>query len=284
MCRFIAYRGPAIRLHELLLKPKNSLIHQSIHASEAEETLNGDGFGLGWYDEAIDNTPGLFVSTQPAWSDQNLVRLAPKLRSHCFFAHVRAASQGVISRQNCHPFIYQTMQMMHNGTVVGFPKIKRQIQQTLSDPIFDWLQGSTDSEHVFALMLDYLHRHQLPHQGINIRYAMEYAVKTVRHLQQQAGIEGPTQLNLVVSNGDEIIASRLCYGAQGVPHTLYYAVGDHVWTEQGVCHLSAPHGEGHAVLLSSEKLDDHMADWQLVPAQHGLLIDNQSRVQMFAWQ
>ena len=49
MCRFIAYLGKPITADELLLKPVNSLVHQSYSAGEMSEILNGDGFGLGWY-------------------------------------------------------------------------------------------------------------------------------------------------------------------------------------------------------------------------------------------
>ncbi len=47
MCRFLAYRGAPIAMSKLLYEPKNSLIHQSYHAQEREEPLNGDGFGVG---------------------------------------------------------------------------------------------------------------------------------------------------------------------------------------------------------------------------------------------
>ena len=88
MCRFVAYRGHPILTDELLFKPVNSLIKQSIHAQESEEPLNGDGFGLGWYSPEIDLNPAIFTSIQPAWNNRNLAQLSPKIRSDCFFAHV----------------------------------------------------------------------------------------------------------------------------------------------------------------------------------------------------
>ena len=50
MCRFAAYHGPPIPLDELLYKPDHSIVHQSTDAREREEPLNGDGWGVGWYD------------------------------------------------------------------------------------------------------------------------------------------------------------------------------------------------------------------------------------------
>ncbi|GAB4015149.1 MAG: hypothetical protein Fur0010_13880 [Bdellovibrio sp.] len=78
MCRFLTYSGRPVLMHDLLYEPKNSLIKQSIKANEAVEPLNGDGFGIGWYNNELDETPGLYTSTRPAWNDRNLGSLAKK--------------------------------------------------------------------------------------------------------------------------------------------------------------------------------------------------------------
>jgi len=153
MCRFIAYMGNPALLHDILVKPTNSLINQSMHAQESEHPLNGDGFGLGWYEHSIDDTPGLFKSTQPAWNNLNLVSLTGKIKSSLFFAHIRAASQGGVANDNCHPYSFNNLLFMHNGTIHGFQIIKRHIRKNLDDDIDDWIKGQTDSEHFFALFI-----------------------------------------------------------------------------------------------------------------------------------
>ena len=100
MCRLLAYKGTPILLDDLLYKPKNSLVNQSLHAREIEEPLNGDGFGLGWYVPELNYEPITFVSVNPAWSNRNLRNLAPKMRTECMIAHVRAASVGEVSEAN----------------------------------------------------------------------------------------------------------------------------------------------------------------------------------------
>ncbi len=89
MCRWLAYSGSPILLKEALYAPAHSLIDQSLHSRLGAEVTNGDGFGLGWYDERT--APGVFRSTAPAWSDENLHELAEHISSAQFFAHVRAA-------------------------------------------------------------------------------------------------------------------------------------------------------------------------------------------------
>jgi predicted glutamine amidotransferase len=74
MCRWLAYSGSPIPLEELLVKRDRSLIDQSLHARQGATTTNGDGFGVGWYDEG--ETPRVCRSTHPAWNDRNLRELA----------------------------------------------------------------------------------------------------------------------------------------------------------------------------------------------------------------
>ena len=110
MCRLIGYRGKtSISLSELIEKPENSLIKQSLETKLGKKGINADGFGISWYNQDIDNTPGIFKSTQPAWNDNNLKHLCNKLLSNCFLGHVRASTVGDVTINNCHPFSYKNI-------------------------------------------------------------------------------------------------------------------------------------------------------------------------------
>src|SRR6476660_5179643 len=87
MCRWLAYTGAPVLVHDLLYRPENSLVVQSLHSRLGVEPTNGDGFGLGWYDEGP--VPGVYRSIEPAWNDRNLGELSSHLRSHCVLSHVR---------------------------------------------------------------------------------------------------------------------------------------------------------------------------------------------------
>jgi predicted glutamine amidotransferase len=90
MCRWLAYSGSPIRLEELLVKRDRSLIDQSLHSREGATPTNGDGFGVGWYEEG--EPPRVYRSVHPAWNDRNLRELAAGISSHLFFAHIRAST------------------------------------------------------------------------------------------------------------------------------------------------------------------------------------------------
>ena len=97
MCRWLAYSGPPLLLDELLFKPENSLIRQSMTATQSIVPTNGDGFGLGWYGNQP--YPCIFHDTLPAWNDANLLSLAEQIQSELFFAHVRASTGTSTSRR-----------------------------------------------------------------------------------------------------------------------------------------------------------------------------------------
>lgn len=274
MCRFIAYIGNPLTLDEVLFKPKNSLIKQSVHSHDRKEPLNGDGFGLGWYAQEIDSYPALFRSVQPAWNDLNLEYLTPKLRSNCFLAHVRSASQGNVSQNNCHPFHYKQFLFMHNGDIGDFTKIKRYIRRALSDDIYDWLRGETDSEHFFALFLNHFNAKELDFNANNVAKIMRQTIKQVEKIKKLHHGTEETYINAVITNGKSMVAVRyVSHPKKNQGNTLYYAAGSYYEFHDGTCHIRpAKNDENGAILIVSEPLTSYQAEWEAVPMNHLLLV------------
>ena len=124
-------------------------------------SINGDGFGLGWYgdDLSTDPYPCLYRSTRPAWNDENLIQLSAKINSRLLFAHVRAASPGSpVTERLCHPFRFGKYLFMHNGNVGGFNFIRRPLMDSLNDDIFEYAiaNGASDTVICFSLFLQEL--------------------------------------------------------------------------------------------------------------------------------
>lgn len=153
MCRWLGYTGGSISLEDVLFKPKNSLIDQSMSARSAETPTNGDGFGVGWYGSRT--FPGVFRSIRPAWNDFNLRDLAAQIDSHLFLAHVRATSQATVQETNCHPFRYKNWLFVHNGEIHGIEKFRKRLVEAVSDELFTQILGTTDSEVMFYLALTF---------------------------------------------------------------------------------------------------------------------------------
>ena len=153
MCRFVAYLGEPILVEDILIKPTNSLVRQSLQARESDMTVNGDGFGLGWYNKNLREDPGIYVSVLPAWNDINLLNNASFIKTSCFLAHVRAATTGGVSLENCHPFKYKDLLMMHNGGIHEFDAIKYDFVSLLDEDAFKWIKGQSDTQYIFALFM-----------------------------------------------------------------------------------------------------------------------------------
>ena len=277
MCRFLCYRGPALRLTDLLYEPANSLIRQSYKARERAEPLNGDGFGVGWYAADPGEPPCVFASVTPAWSNQNLRRLSRYVRSTCFAAHVRAASPGMrVAEENCHPFQYGPYLWMHNGSIGEFARIKRRLRAALPDDVYQSVQGTTDSEHAFAVFLALLGSRR----PASARELGEGLVETIRRLERwsaDAGVRAPSFYNFAVTDGERVAAVRYGSDPQLEPISLYFTVGRGAPVSAG----GGPSGasaDNRFLIVSSERLTDERAAWTRVAPNHVLAVSSDFEV------
>ncbi|WP_181198485.1 class II glutamine amidotransferase [Enhygromyxa salina] len=279
MCRFAMYLGPPIKLSALVTEPSNSIIHQSYDAQEREEPLNGDGFGVAWYVPELRDEPAVFKSISPAWNNANLLNLAPVTRSHCLLAHVRAASPGLaVAQVNCHPFVRERFAFMHNGSVGGFARLRRRLRERLSDLAYDAIAGSTDSEHVLALLSDRWLEALEPDPLERAALALRETIELLEHLRAELDIEEPSYLNLAITDGAAAMVCRYVSPGPDPAHSLYYARGALV-VEDGKSRIDAPKSDGPAVVVASEPLGDR-SRWEAVPRNHLVLIDDQRRVNL----
>jgi glutamine amidotransferase len=269
-------------MSDLLLRSSQSLIRQSYHARERAEPLNGDGFGVGWYSLDIDPTPGLFTSVQPAWGNRNLARLAPKISSTCFFAHVRAASQGSpITELNCHPFQYRRLLWMHNGRIANFKRVKRHLQARLSDQFYDAVLGTTDSEHAFALFLERLGGDAESYSLQTLEAALLAMIRELDDLTSSTAEAEPSHYNFAVTDGRNLLATRYVSGSGAEPETLYLSKGKQLEVRGGQFRmLTDDSGTVEAVIVASEPLTDAREDWLAVPRNHLVSISSDFEVRV----
>jgi len=269
MCRFLVYRGREVLLADLLTRPEQSLIRQSFKAREREEPLNGDGFGVGWYPGSLDPHPCVFTSTTPAWSNRNLRRLADTIRTSCVFAHVRAASpNSAVSEANCHPFRHGRFLWMQNGWIPDFKKVHRRLRNRLSDEFYDMIEGTTDTEHAFALFLHHLRKHMDDYELGTLRRTLVRTIRDLSRLHGDSGSAEPAYFNFALTDGENILASRHVTDPDAPPQTLYIAQGRHFSCRDGVCDMLPAESRVEAVVIASEPLTADREAWAPVPPNH----------------
>ena len=239
MCRWIAYRGDLTALEHYVTEPAHSLISQSIQALESTASVNGDGFGLGWY--GTHPEPGLYREIRPAWSDDNLRYLCRHLQSHLFFAHVRSATGTPITRPNCHPFACGCWLFMHNGFVGSWSRLRRQVEAMIPDALYPARIGTTDSEAIFLAIMG---------AGIdNPVAAAKNVLARIADLMNEAADR--LRFTAALSNGHDLYAFR--YAVNDQANTLYYRETD------------------NGIVIVSEPLDREYGNWITVPENHVLV-------------
>jgi predicted glutamine amidotransferase len=261
MCRWLAYSGSPIRLEEVLVKRDSSLIDQSLHARQGATTTNGDGFGVGWYEDA--DTPRVYRSTHPAWNDRNLRELAAGISSRLFFAHIRASTGTAIQETNTHPFRYGRWLWMHNGLIREFPRSKRELALAVDDSLYSSIEGTTDSEIMFYLALTF----GLESDPIG---AVEQMVGLVEETGHMHGVEHPIQMTIATTDGVNVWTVR--YSSEHDSRSLYFS------TRMDNLKALYPDSEEIAELsdetrlVVSEPLGDLPGVWNEVPESHAGIV------------
>jgi gamma-glutamyl hercynylcysteine S-oxide hydrolase len=259
MCRIAAYLGrEQIPLSSLVLEPEHSLLHQSYAPKEMMSgVVNADGFGAGWYAPEVDVEPAVYWSNAPIWSDRSFASIAPKLRSATVLAAVRSATPGLPAEESgVPPFASGPYLFVHNGAIKNFrDTAMRPLRDALSDASYSKLLGVTDSETIFAFLLDRLREAKSsPGDSGTLAEATAETVQLVSTLCAELGIYA--SLNLGVTDGDAMAFSR--YSTEGPGNSLYFVEGGEAFPD--------------AVVVASEHLDGD-AGWRQVPDRHLLMVD-----------
>jgi glutamine amidotransferase len=235
MCRlFGQHAHPGHDLSAPLCSAENALRFQS--------HKHPHGWGIGWY---VDGHPVLRRGVLPAHSDESFLHAAAAARSTVVLAHVRDASIGAVTAENTHPFQHGRWLFAHNGTVARYKKVQAVRDAILAEIDADLrgeVRGETDSERCFLVFLSRL-RARARLEGpslLQVRRALAETTEVVTRLADPHA-ESPTTLNLLVSDGRLVAASR-----HGKPLVL-----------------AADAGAPHAFVVASERIG--AAPWEEVP-------------------
>ena len=262
MCRFVVYRGKPVSLAQVISTPEHSLIEQSYQPKEMTAgTVNVDGFGVGWYNRTLEPAPCIYTNIIPIWNDRNLPSLSRHIASDCILANVRSATPGFgLDQSNCQPFSYGRLAFMHNGFIEkSRDGLLRTMRAALRDEYYRLIQGATDSEHIFALLLNFLHGQGHTPQA----YATAIRQTVAQLLAWTRGQAIHMALNMVLSDGVHVVALR--FATTSPAPSLYYIHNGPDFSE--------------AVVIASEKLSSAPA-WQTVPESHMVTCSNATDIHL----
>ena len=197
MCRHLAYVGPSVTLEKLIVKPEHSLLQQSFAPRyQTHGTINADGFGVGWYDRDKRLEPARYRTTRQIWADLSFASIAGLVSSNAVLAAVRSASPGMpVEETSTPPFTEGPWLFSHNGFVPGFRTgVGRELRRKVSETRALGIAGATDSELLFALVLDRLDAGTPPADALVSVIGLVEELTTAR-------------LNLLLTDGERIAAT-----------------------------------------------------------------------------
>lgn len=283
MCRLLSYLGVRTSIAPLLYLTDNSLIKQTYRPLMMDfmHMLNLAGFGMTvWNKESyLSNYPYVYRTTELPFFDRNLKSLALKLRADCLIAHIRGVvfdTKEVVNYHNVHPFSFPGSRLVlaHNGTLTGLNEMKRDLFDYIKPEIGVNITGTTDSEWIYALFLSQFKDQEDENHIDKVSIAVVDTLKILRKLRKKHDINLNSPLNLYISNGDIIVATRFSFDYGIFPrhlnrahmayHSMWYTFGhEYIQTEDGDYKMST--GERNSIILASEPLTKNATTWLEIP-------------------
>ncbi|NEQ38429.1 MAG: ergothioneine biosynthesis protein EgtC [Okeania sp. SIO3I5] len=260
MCRLLGYLGEPILLESILTKPAHSLIVQGYKPQEMQEALiNADGFGLGWYHTQKQTAPFSYKNIQPIWNDINLKNLGRYIESNCILGHVRSATPGqAIDISNCQPFNYKNILFIHNGYIDKFRfTLYKLIRDYLEEMPYLLIKGNTDSEHIFALLINEI----IEIINSDFQEALQNILMLLTEIARLHKVR--FLANTIITDGEQLVASRFAKGA--IPPSLYWLKNSPKFP--------------NSVIVASEPL---FADnWQKLPEQSIIKVSKNLNLEIY---
>ena len=288
MCRILSYLGTPVLLEDLLYAPDSALLNQIIHA-QMLDMLNLAGFGMAAWDPAshAPGSPFVYRTTQVGVFDRNLKLLASKVAPHAVLAHIRGVpytSTVQINEQNVHPFKFDRvpLAMAHNGDLAGFRAMRFDLAEHVRPDLAQHIQGSTDSEWLYALTLSGLADPYRIADPVELLAAIRRALAIVREVRARHGIARSSSANLIFCDGTNLIAVRYTFDfgrfeqarLQGTMQflSMWYTFGRDYGLHDGEWKLTGGAANADSIIISSEPLTRDFATWIEVPEYSALVV------------
>ena len=283
MCRILAYLGEPLPAHHLLFDTDNSLVRQSYRPRMMNTFLNLAGFGMKAWDPASLRPEDPFsyrATTLPSF-DRNLRFLSAKVAPTCVVAHVRGVTysdEAVVAETNLHPFHFPGARVVlaHNGHLREFRRMRYALVERVRPEVAQRIEGTTDSEWIYALVLSQLDDpFGLPETG-ELADAVAAALRILRALRVERGIDTSSPVNLCVSNGRGVVATRFSFDYGWYPPedemletdlpyvSLWYAIGGEYAEGDGGWGMTGG-DPPRSVIIASEPLTVDHSGWFEVP-------------------
>lgn len=300
MCRVLAYLGPSLPVADLLLRPANSLVHQSFDPKYKDLLqLSGSGFASWEQGSLHEREPLLYKSATPPRSDPELRAICGSAFTTALLAHVRAVKAGnhaPVDTRSCHPFIYPgyRLALAHNGELPGWPELRDDILEASRPEVVANLAGPTDTEALYCLLMSQFDDPKAELGADEIRAGIEQLMSALLAIKRRNDNTSRAKLKLFLANGNSIVVANIGLGVDyattidrtwdelhtfpvwspefelaGVVEPVWYLAGrDFAKYGQSYDMAACDPEDADTMIVASEPLAADRRHWQSIPFQH----------------
>lgn len=228
-----------------------------------------DGFGIGM---VCCDQPVIYRNAIPPWNDLNLRKIVSIVKPCIVLVHIRAVASFAnickysdkikktpVHEFNCHPFSHNEFIFCHNGIIEAFydGTLRKKIINRISDELITNIDGTTDSEYLFYLMMTFIYE--------NNKDIIRGITNTIEFLNTITDdTENMFCLNMCLIYGKEIYSMRYINIENDTPPSLY---------------INGDSDEGsNEIVISSEPIDKNLP-WRLIGKNKVVHIDSIGKIE-----
>ena len=187
----------------------------------------------------------------------------------------------MVNEQNVHPFQYEgiPIALAMNGDLDRFSEMRNDLADLVAPELARKVEGTTDTEWLYALILSHLDNPHAPAADPEeLAGAVEKALRQVREVRERRGLVRQSAVNLVISDGRCLVATRFAFdygwyhegwtfagGERRYDYTtLWYAAGSGYGRHEGEWNVG-PGDPSTSLIVASEPLTLDRSTWLEVP-------------------
>jgi glutamine amidotransferase len=274
MSRLFAYMGNDQDRVKCALYPARSLL-----VADGAAASTFDAWGLGFYqggEVLLQRRP------KPPSEPIDFYALTRDLRTDVIVGHVRQGTVGKPKNENTHPFRFRSWLFAHHGTIPHFDRVREPLLAEVPDFLRRNIRGQTDSEHLFHVLLGFLHdAGKLDDINVSTAVVREAVKATLGVVEKAAGKDATAGMEcaLALTNGRILLATR-----HGAPVYLQQRASLH---DCAICREPAPrdkridHEHLRSVLIVADVKDPPSPDLKFteVPDRTLLAVSHDLKVE-----
>jgi glutamine amidotransferase len=272
MCRALAYVGEPLLLDDVLFEADSSLVRQ---ATDPKLMMLLTSAASVWRrGTPARPSPSSRSSTARRRSRRSTAtsrrwpRRCTRQRSSPTCAALVYDPGESVGPQNLHPFRFPgaRVALAQNGDLAGFGAMRFDLLEHVRPELAAQIGGTTDTEWIYALVLSQLERPLDAPDPDELAEAVRRSLTIVRRARERRGIAVQSPINLVISDGSCLIATRFVYDYGWYLDDDSFFAGEREYDFTSLWYTTSGADVTTSITVASEPLTSDRSEWLEAPA------------------